>query len=83
MLPVKPLVMMAIAALLLVTIVSAQTCTTTEVKDALKRSLYEYLTNPAASTLTVAEIKDLLNFYLSINTQQATVDCSAAGTESG
>ncbi|MBI4148888.1 hypothetical protein HY491_00415, partial [Candidatus Woesearchaeota archaeon] len=76
MLPVKPLVMMAIAALLLITIVSAQNCTTSEVKDALKASLYEYLTNPAASTLTVAEIKDLLNFYLSINTQQATVDCS-------
>src|SRR3989344_6759480 len=83
MLPVKQFALLAIAALILITIVSAQTCTTTEVKDALKRSLYEYLTNPAASTLTVAEIKDLLNFYLTIDTQQATVDCSAAGTESG
>jgi len=50
------------------TFVAAQQCETAVVKSALRRALFSYFGNPGQSPLSVAELRDLLNFYVSIPT---------------
>ena len=60
-----------------------QICTSSEIKDALRKALFDYFGSPADSKLSVNEIKDFLHFYISIDTNQLTVDCSGSGPFSG
>jgi len=77
-----------ILAPLIITIIlplaySQQTCTAAEIKDALRKALFEYFEAPASSKLAVNEIKDFLHFYISIDSNQLTTDCSGSGPLSG
>ena len=65
------------------TFVAAQQCETAVVKSALRRALFSYFGNPGQSPLSVAELRDLLNFYVSIPTNQLQVDCAGSGSEGG
>lgn len=60
----------------------AQTCNVNQMRVSLRRSLLEYYSNPAASSLTAKQIKDLLRLYLSVQKGQTTVDCSGVGASS-
>jgi hypothetical protein len=53
-----------------------------EFRIELKKGLFEYLQNPEYSRLTVHEVKDMLDFYLTRN--MSGLDCDMEiGTESG
>ncbi len=52
-------------------IISATMCSINETEGVVKKALYNYLPDPKASELNVAEIKDLLSFYL--NSSNLTV----------
>ena len=60
----------------------AEVCEVAKAKDVLKKNLYLYLTNPSSSPLTLAQVKDLLVFYIGIPQGLTTVDCSASGSNS-
>jgi hypothetical protein len=54
-----------------------------EFRTSLKKGLFDYLSNPAKSKLTLDEIKDLMSFYISVP-NVSEHDCAAiAGNESG
>lgn len=60
----------------------ANVCEVDGVRQALKKNLYIYFTDPSLSPLTLNEVKDLLYFYLGISESEVTVDCSVAGSRS-
>lgn len=60
----------------------AKTCKVSEMKDSLRKSLLEYYSDPAKSTLTAGQIKDLLTYYLEIPSGMEIVDCSGQGANS-
>ncbi|MBI2654790.1 hypothetical protein HYX02_08365, partial [Candidatus Woesearchaeota archaeon] len=62
---------------------SQQTCTASEIKDALRKALFEFFESPTDSKLSVNEIKDFLHFYISSDSSQLVVDCSGSGPLSG
>src|SRR3989338_7134149 len=68
--------------LLFASIVSAEVCEVSRIKDVLKKILFLYYTEPSSVPLTQDEVKDMLVFYLSINNQNIKVDCSAFGSRS-
>ena len=68
--------------LLLVSIVNAEICEVDRIKQVLKKILFLYYTEPDSVPLTKDEVKDVLVFYLSINDQNITIDCSAFGSRS-
>jgi hypothetical protein len=61
----------------------AQTCEVAHVRNNLRKMLYEYFQSPSTATLELGKIKDLLDFYLQIPTQDQTVDCTGVGQQSG
>jgi hypothetical protein len=52
-------------------------------KQSVKKGLFNYLSNPAKSRLTLDEIKDLMSFYLSTPNVSVYSCNSIAGNESG
>lgn len=62
---------------------SQQTCTAEEIKDSLRKALFEFFEAPTDSKLSVNEIKDFLHFYISTDSSQLTVDCGGSGPLSG
>ena len=51
-------------------------CTTTYILSALRKALYAYYVNPSESGFTSNEVNALLSFYVGIQSNQTTVDCS-------
>jgi hypothetical protein len=78
----KFLLLMVLFLLLFSTVSYAQVCEVSKIKEVLRKILYLYFTDPKSSPLTLNEVKDMLVFYLSISSQNLTVDCSAVGTTS-
>lgn len=79
----KRIIIIAILLMLLFPAVSyAQVCEVGKIKQALRKALYLYFINEGGSGLTPNEVKDMLIFYLTISTQNSTVDCSALGAYS-
>jgi len=68
--------------LLFASLVSAEVCEVDRIKQVLKKILFLYFTEPESVPLTKDEVKDMLVFYLSINNQDITVDCSTLGSRS-
>ena len=66
--------------LLLLPISYAQVCELGKVKDVLRKILYLYFTGEGDAALQTDEVKDLLVFYLTISSENITVDCSALGS---
>lgn len=60
----------------------AQVCEVVKIKDILRKILYLHFIGEIPGSLTPSEVKDLLVFYLSINAQNLTADCSALGANS-
>ena len=76
----KRKLLFAVLLFLLIPVLSyAQVCETAKVKEVLKKTLHLYFTQKNIS-ITKNQIKDLLTFYLSINSQNLITDCSALGT---
>jgi hypothetical protein len=72
-----------IAALILLSGISfGKTCDVNEARSSLRKALYDYLQTPSTSTMSKEEIKDLLEFYLSIPQGQTSADCSSSGAYS-
>ncbi|MFH1316019.1 MAG: hypothetical protein ABII01_00715 [Candidatus Woesearchaeota archaeon] len=61
---------------------AVEICETSLIRTRLKSALYNFLTNPSEAEMTLAQIKDLLIFYLNIPTGEATIDCSIIGINS-
>lgn len=80
---IKLLLIFSILLIILPIVYSQQTCTASEIKDALRKALFEYFEAPTDSKLSVNEIKDFLHFYISTDVNQLTVDCSGSGPLSG
>jgi len=76
-------IIIIISFLLIINIAYAQQCETSIVKSALKKALFDYLNNPSAAKVPVAEIRDLLKFYLTIAENEITVNCAVQGEETG
>ena len=68
--------------LIFTSISNADTCEVSRTKDVLRKNLYLYLTNPSSSPLNLAQVKDLLVFYIGISQGLITADCSALGSNS-
>ena len=62
---------------------SQQECSVSEIKDALRKALFEFFEAPSNSKLSVNEIKDFLHFYISTDSSKLVVDCSGSGPLSG
>lgn len=60
-----------------------QACDVSEMKEALRQALFEFFTTQREAELSINELKDFLNFYISTNASQAVVDCSGNGPHSG
>ncbi|MEK6984683.1 MAG: Ig-like domain-containing protein [Nanoarchaeota archaeon] len=69
-----------IFAMTLSVLAYAQICEVEGTKEVLRKNIFLHLTSPGASPLTLAEIKDLLEFFLGIPAGRITVDCSGQGT---
>ena len=78
----KQLFLLITFLLLFSSISYAQTCDVNNIKEVLKKNLYLFFTDPSSSPLTLNEVKDLLIFYLSVDENLITVDCSATGSRS-
>ena len=75
----KKIFLFIIVLLLLApTISPSQACEVSRVKNIVKKTLHLYFTQKNIS-VTKNQIKDMLAFYLSINSQNLTADCSAYG----
>src|SRR3989344_4487952 len=79
----KFILILLILMIFFLPIVSAQMCEVAQVRNNLKKALYEYFNSPATAQLELGKIKDLLDFYLDIPTAQDQVDCSGIGQNSG
>lgn len=78
--------MLAVVILLLLfgtVLVIAKQCELTVLESSLRNSLYSYYTNPASSTLSTAELRDLLNYYLDVKDGAPPLNCNTRGTETG
>ncbi len=80
---IKFMLIFSIILIILPMAYSQQTCTAAEIKDALRKALFEYFESPTSSKLSVNEIKDFLNFYISTDSSQLVVDCGGSGPLSG
>jgi len=78
----KKFIMIGIFVILFSSIVSAQTCEVSQVRKALKKAAFDYLTDPSTSQMPLVKVKDLLGFYLNIGSGRTTTDCSVIGTDS-
>ena len=78
----KKIIIFGMMFLLFASLVSAEVCEVDRIKQVLKKILFLYYTEPGNVPLTKDEVKDMLVFYLSINDQNITVDCSAFGSRS-
>ena len=78
----KRILICCVLFLLFASLVSAEVCEVDRIKQVLKKILFLYYTEPSSVPLTKDEVKDMLVFYLSINDQNITVDCSAFGSRS-
>jgi hypothetical protein len=57
-------------------------CEVDKIKQSLRKMLYNFYSNPNSVSFTIVDVKDLLLFYLSIDSNQVTTDCSVLGTKS-
>lgn len=73
----KKIIMIGIFAILFSSIVTAQTCEVSQVRSALKKAAFDYLTDPSTAEMPLAKIKDLLSFYLGLGSTQGSVACDA------
>lgn len=78
----KKILILVIILLLALPISYAQVCEVGKIKQVLRKILYIYFTEPGSMPLTVNEAKDMLIFYLSISSQNLSVDCSVLGANS-
>jgi len=78
----KKFIMIGIFVILFSSIVYAQTCEVSQVRKALKKAAFDYLTDPSTSQMSLVKVKDLLGFYLNIGSGQTTTDCSVDGKDS-
>src|SRR3989344_2757040 len=78
----KRILIFCVVFLLFASLVSAEVCEVDRIKQVLKKILFLYYTEPSSVPLTKDEVKDMLVFYLSINDQNITVDCSVFGSRS-
>ena len=62
---------------------NTQTCSSADIKEALRKALFVHFYYPNDAQMSVNEIKDFIHFYISTNTSQITVDCSGIGPFSG
>ena len=82
----KKLILMILMILMIFSLpiaYAATNCEVSQVRNNLKRALYEYFNSPTEAQLELGKIKDLLDFYLAIPTAQDQVDCSGIGQNSG
>ena len=79
----KFILILLILMIFFLPIVSAQMCEVAQVRNNLKKALYEYFNSPATAQLELGKIKDLLDFYLDIQPGQTQADCSGTGQNSG
>src|SRR3989344_8586526 len=79
----KVILILLILMIFFLPIVSAQMCEVAQVRNNLKKALYEYFNSPATAQLELGKIKDLLDFYLDIQPGQTQADCSGTGQNSG
>jgi len=77
--PLFSLIIVTLLIIISTSIVSAQTCEVSHIKNTLRKSLLDYLPAPELSKLNTNEMKDLLNFYLnSSNLTTARCDIKAS-----
>ncbi len=77
----KLILLLLIFVLVLSTTANAVTqCEVDKIKQALRKALYFFYTNPGSAPMTLNEVKDLLTFYLSIDPNAVTTDCSVLGS---
>jgi len=62
---------------------SAKMCNIKAIKRTIKKALQEYFRSPATARLSITEIRDLLAFYLSVQSGQTLIECSLQGNNSG
>lgn len=58
-------------------------CNVAHTRNALRKVLFDQLTNPSEARMELPKIKDLLEFYLNIDEGLEIVDCSDPGTLTG
>ncbi len=76
-------IMLIVFVLVLSNLVNAAAqCEVDKIKQALRKMLYMFYTNPNSAPFSLTEVKDLLIFYLSIDPNAVTIDCSVLGSES-
>ncbi len=76
----KLILLLLIFVLILATTANAVTqCEVNKIKQTLRKALYFFYTNPGSAPMTLNEVKDLLIFYLSIDPNAVTIDCSILG----
>jgi len=78
----KKFILLGILIILFSNIAYAQTCEVSQVRSALKKAAFDYLTDPSTSQMPLSKVKDLLVFYLNIGSGQTTTDCSVIGANS-
>ncbi|MBS3105830.1 hypothetical protein J4234_06265 [Candidatus Woesearchaeota archaeon] len=79
----KKLAVWCLLIVMMSSLVYAELCEASSVKQSLRKNLYLFFIEPGSNTLPVSELKDLLSFYLNIPSDINTVDCSAVGAVSG
>lgn len=79
----KIIVLMSLLVVILPVVYPQQECAASEIKDALRKALFDYFESPDNSKLSVNEIKDFLHYYISLDSNQLAVDCGGSGPLSG
>ncbi|MBI2522808.1 hypothetical protein HYW19_00290 [Candidatus Woesearchaeota archaeon] len=75
--------MLIVFVLMLSNVVDATAqCEVDKIKQALRKMLYRFYSNPNSAPFSMIEVKDLLLFYLSIDPNEVTIDCSVLGSKS-
>ena len=59
-----------------VSFVSARMCDTDNVLDVLRKALYIYYTDSSKSSFEAEDLRNLLTFYVNIQSGQITIDCT-------
>jgi len=76
------LIIFLILLILISPIIYAQMCEVAHVRNNLREMLYDYFTSPSTAKIELGKIKDLLDFYLTIPSEEDSVLCDGIGANS-
>ena len=74
--------LLSVFLVLLSSLALAETCEVSQIRNALRRGLFDYLQEPSEAVLSLPQVQDLLVFYLGIDPTQQEVDCGIRGVAS-